>query len=108
MSPTVWYPIPRAATRQAFALLDTEDHYDAWTTGREAPESADDGQGLRVTYDGSGTIPCVSILGPDGEIELRGLDEIRAAFGALRIGLRYAEAFGPPIPYHLWRQLHED
>lgn len=102
-----WYPIPKSATRQEFDLLDTEDRYDAWSTGRDGPESADDGEGLKISYDGTGTIPCIALYGPDGSIELRGLDEIRTAFGALRTGLRYAEAFGPPIPYHLWRQLHD-
>ena len=94
------------ATRSRYVLLDTEDPYDAWNTGRDGPESASEGDGLMMAFDGTGTIPHVTISGPDGEIELRGVSEIRAAWAALKSGLRMAEAFGPPIPDHIWRQLH--
>ena len=101
-----WRSVSESTTRRQIVLLDTEDPFDAQDTGREGPESPHDGEGLRITYDGTGTIPCVSILGPDGEIEFRGFPEIRASCAALRVALRYAEAFGPPIPYDEWRQLH--
>ena len=92
--------------RRAHTLLDTEDHYDAWNTGRDGPESYQDGEGLRILYDGTGTLPCVTLNGPDGEIEFRGVSEIRAVWSALRSAVRYAEAFGPPIPLARWRQLN--
>ena len=101
-----WRPIAQSTTRCEHTLLDTVDPYDAWITGREHAESPDEGDGLRVVFDGTGTIPCVAIYGPDGEIELRGLDEIRAVYGALRTATRFAEAFGPPIPVDQWRQLN--
>lgn len=106
MTSAVW-PVLRASTRQLHVLLDTEDRYDAWNTGREAPESFSDGDGLRVMFDGTGTIPSVILNGPDGEIELRGESEIRAVWNALRSGTRMAEAFGPPIPLEQWRKLNE-
>jgi hypothetical protein len=100
-------PTTQLMARKAHVLLDTEDRYDAWSTGRERPESLDDdGCGLRIAYDGTGTVPSMTINGPDGEIELCGVDEIRAVNGAMRSGLRYAEAFGDPIPYPEWRKLH--
>ena len=99
-------PIPQLAARREHSLLDTADPYDAWQTGREGPQSADDSDGLKITYDGTGMNPSVSFYGPDGEIELRGTDEIRAAYGAMRRGLQLAEAFGDPIPEHIWRRLN--
>ena len=103
---TSFQPIPQRATRQLHVLLDTEDRYDAWNTGRDGPESYSDGDGLRIAFDGTGTLPCVTLNGPDGEIELRGESEIRAAWGALRCATRLAEAFGPPIPLATWRRLN--
>lgn len=105
---SVCRPTSQAVARRAHTLLDTEDRYDAWNTGRDGPESHQDGEGLRISYDGTGSIPHVTFNGPDGEIELRGVSEIRAAWGALREGLRYAEAFGPPIPLDQWRRLQGD
>lgn len=104
---TIVRPILQSATRGLHVLLDTEDRYDAWNTGRDGPESFQDGEGLRISFDGTGTLPCITINGPDGEIELRGESEIRAAWNALRCGTRLAEAFGPPIPYATWRKLNE-
>jgi hypothetical protein len=99
-------PIAREMTRRRYVLLDTEDRYDAWSTGRDGPESPIDGDGLLIAFDGTGTLPYVTISSPDGEVEFHGLDEIRAVYGALRCGARLAEAFGPPIPLLQWRQLH--
>lgn len=87
-----------------YLLLDTADPFDAAITGRDGPESHTDGQGLKVSFDGTGTIPSITLNGPDGEIELVGIAEIRAATGALKSGLKLAEAFGDPIPLHEWRK----
>lgn len=103
---TIIRPIPQRATRGLHVILDTEDRYDAWNTGRDGPESFQDGDGLRVMFDGTGAIPQVTINGPDGEIELRGESEIRAAWNALRCGVRMAEAFGPPMSLAAWRRLN--
>src|SRR5436190_14373788 len=91
--------------RKAHVLLDTDDLYDAWRTGRDGPESWQDGQGLRIVYDGTGTAPSVTINGPDGETDLFGLSEIRAVFESMASALRYAEAFGETIPVEEWRRL---
>lgn len=99
-------PLSQAAARKLYSLLDTEDPYDAWETGRDGPETFHDGLGLRVQFDGTGTIPCMTINGPDGEIEFRGLPEIRAVHGAMKHGYRLAEAFGDPIPYEVWKKLN--
>jgi hypothetical protein len=99
-------PISQATARCRHTLLDTEDEYDAWSTGREGPESAEDGDGLSITWDGTGTVPSVSLLSTDGAVELHGVDEIRAVYCAVRTALRFAEAFGDPIPAAQWRQLN--
>jgi hypothetical protein len=90
-------PSPNLAFQDR-VLLDTQDRYDAWDTGRDSPESAEDGDGLRITYDGTSRLPCVSILSADGAVELRGVHEIRAGCAALQKGLRLAEARRPPEP----------
>lgn len=100
-------PTAQRLARQAHVLLDTEDPYDAWKTGRDGPEDARDGQGLRITYDGTGTGPSVTLNGPDGETDLFGLSEIRAVQAALTSALRYAEAFGELIPVDQWRKLND-
>lgn len=101
-------PVSKVMAHKAHTLLDTDDHYDAWKTGRDGPENWQDGQGLRIEYDGTGTGPSVTINGPDGEIDLFGLSEIRAVFDAVRSSLRYAEAFGDVIPVEDWRKQHDD
>ena len=95
---------PRSIVQRELILLDTEDPFDAGITGRDGPESPKDGLGLRIVFDGTGTIPSITINGPDGEIELCGLAEIRAVADALNGGLKLAKAFGDPIPYHVWRK----
>ena len=87
-------------------LLDTADRFDAWTTGREAPESYQDGQGLLIVYDGEGTLPSVTVNGPDGEIEFVGAEEIHAVTAAMRCADKLAQAFGPRIPLLQWRRAH--
>ena len=87
-------------------LLDTEDYADARLTGRDRPESARDGMGLRIVYDGTGTIPSVRINGPDGEVELTGAAEISHAARALTRGGELARSFGPPITLEAWRAMH--
>lgn len=52
--------------------------------------AADDGA-FTVLYDGVGERPHIVIDGPDGTVELRGLDEITRTFDALTIGLELAE-----------------
>jgi hypothetical protein len=61
---------------------------------------------LRLTHDGGGLEPSVTVNSPDGEIEFVGAAEIRAAASAMRSATRYAEAFGPPVPLLQWRQLN--
>ena len=100
-------PKAQAIARQAHVLIDTEDPYDAWKTGRDGPESPEEGDGLRMTYDGTGTIPCINVCDPDGEYTYQGLSEIRAAYDALGSGLRLAEAFGEPIPVEEWRKQND-
>jgi hypothetical protein len=99
-------PLSPRTTRGRHVLLDTEDRYDAWNTGRDAPEDYRDGMGLLIVYDGGGTVPNVTMNGPDGQIEFTGEAEIKAVYSAMRCAARYAEAFGPPIPLALWRQLN--
>lgn len=83
--------------RRELPLLDTNDRYDAWLTGRtDGPEDWRDGCGLRVLYDGTGYLPCVYLNGPDGEVQLTGRHEISAVADALATGARLAERFGDP------------
>lgn len=100
------YPVTQSYAHREHPLLDTADHYDAWDTGRDGPEDHIDGCGLLMIYDGTGTVPSIRVNGPDGEIEFIGIDEIRAVSGAMRSGLRLAEAFGAPIPLLQWRRLN--
>jgi hypothetical protein len=86
-------------------VLDTGEWSDAILTGRDGPETPEDGMGLRITYVGTGTIPSVTLNGPDGEIELVGQQEIMQATDALVTCNRLASGFGLPIPYHRWRGL---
>jgi hypothetical protein len=97
----LWSP-PAQAAHGVVVLLDTNDRYDAWNTGRDGPEDWRDGMGLRIAYDGTGAIPGVVFNGPDGEIQLTGCSEIRAATQAIEQANRYAEAFDPP---RRWRGL---
>lgn len=83
-------------------LLDTDEYSDAILTGRDGPESPDDGLGLRVVFDGTGTIPAIRITGPDGAIELTGEAEISCVANALGRGAKLAADFGDPIPYLTW------
>lgn len=99
-------PSAQSFTRQHITILDTQDAFDAGTTGRDRPEDFIEGEGLCVAFDGTGTMAVVTINGPDGQIELRGLMEIRAAAQALQHGLQLAEAFGAPIPLGEWRRIH--
>lgn len=93
---------PRSIAHK-YVLLDTSHRFDAGITDRDGPEHYSDG-GLKIAFDGTGTIPSTTINGPDGEIELCGLAEIRAAADALQGALKLAIAFGPPIPLHEWRR----
>ena len=70
-------PLCQGATHRQHVLLDTEDRYDAWNTGRDAPENYRDGMGLLIVYDGTGTIPSVTLNGPDGQIEFTGARKSR-------------------------------
>lgn len=95
-------PARSPAAHRAHVLLDTNEPYDAWKTGRDGPEDYHDGQGLRVAYDGEGTIPSVTLNGPDGQIDLTGIAEIEAVAAALQQGCTLAEEFGDPIPFAEW------
>lgn len=65
---------------------------------------ADDG--LLIAYDGTGPAPLVTLDSPDGQIELHGYDEIRAARRALHCGERLARSFDPPPSLAHWRKMH--
>ena len=77
------------------ALLDTADPGDARATGRDGPESWRDGTGLKIAYAAS-SVPVVTLNGPDGQIELCGVAEIRTVRKALERAEQMAVAFGPP------------
>lgn len=77
-------------------LLDTNDRYDAWNTGRDGPEDYREG-GLKIAYDGAGSIPQIILNGCDGEVSLTGIAEIKAAETALREGRELADKFGPVL-----------
>lgn len=96
----------QVAARRRHVLLDTEDRYDAWNTGRETPEAYHPDMGLLIVYDGSGDRPNVTVNGADGQIEFNGAAEICAVSGVLRYAARLAEAFGPPLTVLQWRQLN--
>jgi len=61
---------------------------------------------MLVAYDATGRMPTVLLHSPDGEIELRGIDEIRSASLALSEVTRLAETFGPVVTWPDWRQAH--
>lgn len=98
---------PTPASKIDRVLLDTEAWDDAILSGRDGPESAEDGMGLKITYSGTGTVPSVTLNGPDGEIELVGEAEIGLAARALASADWLARNFGPPMSLEDWRKQQE-
>lgn len=97
--------MPIGATQRRRTLLDTSDLSDAHLTGRAGPEDHHDGMGLLIAYDESGSYPVITVDGPDGSIEFRGIEEIRAADYAIHRGASMAESFGPPrVLLQHWQQ----
>jgi hypothetical protein len=94
-----------APAHAAVILLDTERYEDAILTGRDGPRDPIRGDGLRIVYDGSGTLPATTFVGPDGQVELTGAAEIHQARLAMERADRLAEAFGPELAYDQWKAL---
>jgi hypothetical protein len=84
-------------------LLNTEDYDTAYFTGRDGPADPVNEDGLRLDYDGTGTIPSVSITGSGHIIELNGEGEIHQLRLAMDSADNLAKGFGPPIPYLEWK-----
>jgi len=68
-------------------LIDTRSAYDAGALGYDGPaDPAEDGEGLIVEYHPAkdeNDIPSMSLIGPNGEVALYGLAEMRAVAKAL-------------------------
>jgi len=75
----------------AATLLDTRERFDAGLLGYErACHPREDGEGVIVTLD-DGFPLSITLLGPEGEINLSGKAEVREVANALLSALRAAE-----------------
>lgn len=71
----------------ARTLFDTACRADAIAAGYDgAREPANDGEGFRVVFKGSGSIPVLEIIGPEGCVEIPGW----AAIAELRLAVASA------------------
>ena len=75
----------------AATLFNTTDRFDAGLLGYErACHPREDGEGLIVTHE-TGFPLSITLLGPEGEINLSGTAEVREVANALLSALRAAE-----------------
>lgn len=59
-------------------LFDTSHRFDAGMAGYDGSANPDhDGEGFRVVFVGTGSIPVLQITGPGGIVEIPGADAIR-------------------------------
>ncbi len=73
-------------------LLDTRKEFDAGVCGYDGPrDPRNDSEGLIVGANINGGITYVTLIGPDGTVELGGAPEIRAVIEALCVALRMKE-----------------
>lgn len=75
----------------AATLLDTREKFDAGLLGYDGPcDPREDSEGLIITHE-TGFPLSITLLGPEGEINLSGTAEVREVANALLSALRAAE-----------------
>lgn len=79
-----------SVTAKPRPVLDTRERFDAHALGYDGPaDPHSDGHGLIVYRD---SFPSITLVGPEGQVELRGAPELRAVMAEIARALAGIEA----------------